>query len=212
LGIVLAFVLGSSLFRPMIKEWSDRDPRILQLDKAVEQEAFKLVVLLRLTPIFPFGMCNFILSGTSIQLKTVMLGSLLGNLPNACMHALIGSLAGPSGKAPPRMKYLMLLSAVCFGILSSVFITAVAKRALRQVVDLESTLQPDPDLAPQEGLSEDDEQTFTSFSTSDPLVNPASHDGSPQFTPEEVRVLYRTAAAVFVLFVVGVALILGIQF
>ena len=62
IGIILAFVLGRSLFRPYVQQKVLNDVRFLAIDTAIQQYGAKVVVLLRLSPIFSFGICNYIFS------------------------------------------------------------------------------------------------------------------------------------------------------
>jgi uncharacterized membrane protein YdjX (TVP38/TMEM64 family) len=201
-GIVLAFLLGRSVLRPFIAEWASKDPRIASVDQVVTEEGLKLTILLRLTPVFPFGICNYMLSSTSIELSTVMAGSLIGNLPNAVMHCLIGNLAGPTGSVPSKIRYTFLLLAVSFGLASSVYVALIAKRALRNVVTLDQaepiTLSQDPD-----------EESGHSSSSTAPLVgnNPIPESN---FTAQESLLLRRTAISTISFLFLGSILIISL--
>lgn len=149
----MAYILASSLLRKWVQELSLRDPRAHAIERALHQDGFKLIVLLRLTPVFPFGLINYLLSGSGIPLLIICFASLLGNFPNTIIQAsgtfypsnssylffLVGSLAGDTDhEMAPKLKHLTILLTCCFAAGSSIFITLVAKRALRSVVDLDT--------------------------------------------------------------------------
>ncbi|KAI8925918.1 snare associated Golgi protein-domain-containing protein [Entophlyctis helioformis] len=137
LGIVLAFALGRTLLRPWVLGTFARDVRFVAIDRALSREGWKVVVLLRLSPLFPFGLCNYLLSMTSMPVWRVMVASLFGNLPGATMYSFLGSLVGNLADTdgytvPLKTKLLTGLFSLCFCTGSVVYITLVSKRALRE--------------------------------------------------------------------------------
>jgi len=185
----------------------------------LDQDGFKLIVLLRLTPIFPFGLCNYILSASPVKLGWICLASLLGNIPNTIIHVTVGSLVGTSGgDTPPRLKHLTVLLTICFAVASSVFITLVGKRALRSVVDLEAGFQEqvpvEEDVSSDVSLSLDHRDLETGGEGEQLLVDTV--DAVPinaitaeqQFTPQEMLILKGTFSAVFLVLLIGIPLIL----
>lgn len=141
-GIILGFLIGRMCLRPWILNKYSRNTKFLAIQKALETDAFKLVVLLRLTPLFPFGICNYLLSTTNIDIKMVMLASLIGNFPGSLMHSFVGSLIKDLGdvdgyETPLRIRLITALLGVSFTILCLTYITVFGKRALRDIVDIQ---------------------------------------------------------------------------
>jgi len=85
-------------------------PRALAVDRAVEREGFKLVLLLRLSPLFPFTVLNYVLSLSRVSLRTYVVASFVGMLPGTLFYAYMGSLlstaaeltSGLSTRGPAR--------------------------------------------------------------------------------------------------------------
>ena len=82
------------------------------MDEAVGREGFKIVALLRLSPLFPFSVLNYALGLTRVRLRDFVLASWLGMLPGTALYVYLGSLftnvgdllAGspPAGHPRPR--------------------------------------------------------------------------------------------------------------
>ncbi|KAI8835892.1 snare associated Golgi protein-domain-containing protein [Chytridium lagenaria] len=163
-GLLLAFSLGRTVLRPWIEKRVRSDPSLTAIDAALSREGWKIVLLLRLSPIVPFGLCNYLLSLTSMQMYAVMFATLLGNIPGATLYSFIGSIVGSLAGAEKveidlRTKLITILFSLVFLVGSVVFITVVAKRALR-----EATLSYTPIESDGEGLgsaSEDDEESLS---------------------------------------------------
>jgi uncharacterized membrane protein YdjX (TVP38/TMEM64 family) len=83
-----------------------RDPEALAVDdtrtaravRAIGRGGFRLVVVLRLAPAFPFSILNFAFGATPTPLRHFFAGSLLGTLPSQLGYACLGAvLAWPAG-------------------------------------------------------------------------------------------------------------------
>jgi len=102
-GAALAFVAGRTVLRRMVQRRVARDPRLGALDDAVAKQGVPLVVLLRLSPLAPYNVVNYALSGTRISLTGFALASLVGMAPItfawAWAGATFGSLEGIGGRA-----------------------------------------------------------------------------------------------------------------
>ena len=63
------------------------------LDQAVASEGLKIVLLLRLSAIFPFTFLNYALGLTKISFKDFLLASIIGMFPGTLLYVYLGSLA-----------------------------------------------------------------------------------------------------------------------
>jgi len=93
LGATLAFLLG----RYVSRDWAIRKlsqyPKFSALDRAVVQSGFKIVLLTRLSPIFPFNLLNYAFGVMQVSLQDYVLGS-VGMIPAIVGYTYIGSLIG----------------------------------------------------------------------------------------------------------------------
>jgi uncharacterized membrane protein YdjX (TVP38/TMEM64 family) len=68
-------------------------PALDAVGRAVETEAFKVVLLTRLSPLFPFNLLNYAFGLSAVPFHTYVLGSWLGMLPGTLMYVYLGSAA-----------------------------------------------------------------------------------------------------------------------
>jgi len=94
LGATLAFLLGRTVFRPSMEAKMANSPRFTALQGAMEQQGFKILTLVRLSPIFPFTLVNYAFGLTRVSLGAYILGSFLGMLPGTLMYVYLGSAVG----------------------------------------------------------------------------------------------------------------------
>lgn len=212
-GILLSFMMGKSLLRPHVIKMFDKNKKVKALDNAIKNEGFKVVSLLRMTPVFPFGFCNYFLSGTGLHLRTVMLASLIGNIPGAVMNSFLGALLsakpeGDTSHSPPRIKYLLLLFTAVVTIGTFSFIGVVAKKALRGVVDLERLEEGLDSQPPSPVVSENSLDDAFSSDASDTVMIEFVQPDTTKYSRNEKRLLYFIVAACIVSISIGVPLII----
>jgi uncharacterized membrane protein YdjX (TVP38/TMEM64 family) len=98
LGAELAFVLGRTLLRERVHAWLAARPRRAAVERAIGEESFRLVFLMRLTPLVPFSALNYLLGVTPIRFGPYALATFLGMLPGTLLNCY--TLAGVRDLAP----------------------------------------------------------------------------------------------------------------
>lgn len=138
-GATCAFLLGRTLLRGWAARKVGGSPRARAIDAAVEREGFKLVLLLRLSPLFPFNLLNYALSLSRVRLGTYVLASFLGMLPATALYVYLGSLAPAAAELSSAAEgggtsRLVLYVA---GLLATVAVVVIGTRAARRALDAE---------------------------------------------------------------------------
>ncbi len=112
-GADLAFLLSRSLFRPAISRLMSGRPKISNLDQMIAQDGWKLVCLLRISPVMPFSVTSYILGLSQIKHTDYVLGT-LASLPALLGYVVMGSLtdeglsAWAEGGTPIRWILLVI--------------------------------------------------------------------------------------------------------
>ena len=74
-----------------LQDLAKKSPKFAAIDKKVGTEGFKFVGLLRLSPLLPMAVSNYLYGLTGLQFKDYMLGSWLGMLPGTAWYVMAGS-------------------------------------------------------------------------------------------------------------------------
>lgn len=93
-GACTAFALGRWLVRARVDRLAARSPTLAGLDAALAATGFRVVLLLRLAPLAPFAVLNYLLGATPLRLRDFALGTVLGSAPGLVVQVYLGSLAG----------------------------------------------------------------------------------------------------------------------
>lgn len=94
LGATCAFLVGRYLARDWVAGRIAGNERFRAVDEAVGREGWKIVLLTRLSPVFPFNLLNYAFGLTSVALKHYFLASWVGMIPGTILYVYLGSLAG----------------------------------------------------------------------------------------------------------------------
>jgi uncharacterized membrane protein YdjX (TVP38/TMEM64 family) len=141
LGAIWAFLIGRYLSRDWVRQKIEHHPKFKAIDEAVKQEGWKIVLLARLSPLFPFNLLNYALGITSVSLRDYILGS-VGMLPATVMYVYIGSLASdlaqlnlsnqPTTPETQVAQWLIQGIGLIATIAVTIYISHLAKNALER--------------------------------------------------------------------------------
>ena len=137
LGATAAFLLGRYLVRDEVARRLARYPRFSAIDGAVAREGWKIVLLTRLSPAFPFNLLNYAFGLTRVRLRDYVLASWIGMMPGTVMYVYVGSLAGDLaaiGQAE-RVRTPAEWGLYAMGLLATVAVTVYVTRLARGALD-----------------------------------------------------------------------------
>jgi uncharacterized membrane protein YdjX (TVP38/TMEM64 family) len=135
----IAFLLGRTLLRDWARTKLARFPRAGALDRALGKNSFKLVLLLRLSPVIPFSLLNYGLGVSQVPLGSYVLASLIGMLPATWLYAYLGSLATTAAalSGPARRAGGARMTVTIIGFAATVLVVVILARASRRALDEE---------------------------------------------------------------------------
>ena len=139
LGSSAAFLIARYVARSAVERRLANNPRFAALDTALGEQGWKIVLLLRLSPVFPFTMLNYSLGLTKVRFGDYFLAS-VGMLPGTLLYVYSGKLAGDvaslaGGATVERgLAYYLVLGlglAATLGV--TTLVTRMARRSLSQI-------------------------------------------------------------------------------
>lgn len=138
LGACAAFCVGRTVARGWISRKIGTSEKFVSIDNAVGRQGFKIVLLTRLSPVFPFNLLNYAFGLTKVSFWQYALASWLGMLPGTVMYVYFGaglrSLTDvAAGKvetgAAGRIFFWFGMAAT---IAVTIYVTSIARKALKQ--------------------------------------------------------------------------------
>jgi len=144
IGASLAFLVGRYIARGWVEKRIEGNPRFKAIDQAVAEEGMKIVLLTRLSPIFPFNLLNYAYGLTKVTFRDYVIGT-LGILPGTIMYVYVGSLAkdlatlgSEEVTAPSEIQWAIRMIGFIATVAVTVYVTKIARKALAKRVDTEA--------------------------------------------------------------------------
>lgn len=145
LGATLAFLIGRYVARGWVTKKIEGNTQFQAVDKAVGREGLKIVLLTRLSPVFPFNLLNYAFGITGVSLRDYVLGS-VGMIPGTIMYVYLGSLAGNlatigAGEAPsnPTITWTIRILGFLATVAVTLYVTRIARKALQESINPDQT-------------------------------------------------------------------------
>jgi uncharacterized membrane protein YdjX (TVP38/TMEM64 family) len=119
LGASVAFLAARYAVRGLVEGWLARSPRLARLDEAVAKHGWRILMITRLVPLFPFTLQNFAYGVTRIHFGVYVAVSWVCMLPGTFAYALAAS-AFAEGDDPRHVLGYLGVAAVMLVALSLV--------------------------------------------------------------------------------------------
>lgn len=145
IGASAAFLVGRYVARGWVEKQIQGNQRFQAIDEAVAREGLKIVLLTRLSPVFPFNLLNYAYGLTKVSLKDYVIGT-LGILPGTIMYVYVGSLVqdfaalgSQEVETPSTIQWVIRIVGFLATVGITVYITRIAKQALNSEISDTST-------------------------------------------------------------------------
>jgi len=143
LGATAAFLVGRYLARDVIARKIQKNEKFATIDQAVADEGWKIVLLTRLSPVFPFTLLNYAFGLTRVKLSHYVLASWIGMLPGTVMYVYLGSLVnfGAGHRRRTTGEWVLYGVGLLATVTVAVFVTRLASKALAKKIASNKTEQ-----------------------------------------------------------------------
>jgi len=144
LGAALAFLVARYIARERVVAIAQRNEKFREIDSAVGKQGAKLIFLLRLSPVIPFNLSNYLYGLTGVKFWPYVLASWIGMMPGTFLYVYIGTAgkaavsAAAGGEAVQRGWQYWTFTGVGHAatIVVTVWVTKIARDALKKTEDV----------------------------------------------------------------------------
>ncbi|GES89617.1 TVP38/TMEM64 family protein [Rhizophagus clarus] len=137
LGAFGTFIFGRYIFSDWVKAQIEKRPMFTALNSVIAEEGWKIVVMLRLTPI-PFNLISYFFSVSSIDLFPFLWATVLGVLPGTFNAVWIGSLVKSLSRIDkPKLEnkdIVIITMNIIFVACCVIGLSILGKRSLRKAM------------------------------------------------------------------------------
>ncbi|HBG27930.1 MAG TPA: hypothetical protein DDX75_12650 [Phycisphaerales bacterium] len=139
LGACAAFLIGRTIGRDWVAEKISRNEKFAAIDNAVGRQGFKIVLLTRLSPVFPFNLLNYAYGLTKVPFYKYALASWIGMIPGTIMYVYFGAgLQNLASAATGRVETaiagrIFFWLGMAAAVAVTIFVTHIARKSLNQI-------------------------------------------------------------------------------
>lgn len=134
---VVAFLLARYLMYDQVRRLSQKYSIFEALDIALSEKGFRIMCLLRMSPITPFFLLNYVAGVTTVTLTNYVL-SIFCILPGAVLYVFVGASARSltDSSENKTVTIIAVTFGVVFGVLGIALTSHYARKELNKEVDL----------------------------------------------------------------------------
>ncbi|CAH9071858.1 unnamed protein product [Cuscuta epithymum] len=151
IGAAAAFLLGRTIGRSFVTSKLKDYPQFRAVAIAIRRSGFKIVLLLRLVPLLPFNMLNYLLSVTPVPFVEYVLASWLGMMPITFALVYVGTTLKDLSDVThewgefSKTRWAFIVLGLLVSVILIICVTRVAKAALEKALaendDMEDLLE-----------------------------------------------------------------------
>jgi uncharacterized membrane protein YdjX (TVP38/TMEM64 family) len=131
IGAGVAFLLGRYLARSKVEEAAKHNPKFAAMDKAIADRGWKVVALLRLSPLIPFNLSNYLYGVTKIGFWPYLAASWAGMLPGTFLYVYLGAAGREATRGEANVwKWWLFGAGLVATIIVTIWISRVARKAM----------------------------------------------------------------------------------
>jgi uncharacterized membrane protein YdjX (TVP38/TMEM64 family) len=150
-GAIVSFLIGRYLLRDFVDHLAHRYSIFEALDAVMKENGFRIMALLRLSPIIPFNAINYISGVTSISLLSYSLAN-IAIIPGTVLFVFVGASAGcianDMGNGATA-TIVAIVVGVVFAIFAILLTSYYARRELNRIIASREAEEGDLDAAPE---------------------------------------------------------------
>lgn len=127
---VVAFEIARHLLRERIKQHYTRIGTPAAIDRALRSEGWRAVALLRLSPVIPFAVKNYLFGVSRVRMRDYAIGTFLGKLPGAVVFTALGTTGRAAMDLPPGERWALIGAGIAATFLVTWLVGRTARRRL----------------------------------------------------------------------------------
>ena len=140
LGAALAFLVARLVARDKVETIARQNEKFRRIDNAIGKEGAKLIFLLRLSPVIPFNLSNYLYGLTSVRFWSYVLASWVGMIPGTFLYVYIGvvgkaavtTAAGGEAVKHGWQYWTFTSVGLAATVIATIWVAAIARDALRK--------------------------------------------------------------------------------
>ena len=134
-SIALSFLIARYALRARVQALADSKPKFGAVDRAVGEQGWRIVALMRLSPVFPFTLQNYLFGVSAIRFWPCWIASAIFITPGTFLYVYLGFVGGTTAAAVGGGGANALrLGLQIAGLVATVVVTLVIARVATKAI------------------------------------------------------------------------------
>ncbi|HZI65915.1 MAG TPA: VTT domain-containing protein [Thermoanaerobaculia bacterium] len=139
IAAALAFLIARYVARSRVEKLARKNENFEAVDRAIAKNGGKVVLLLRISPFFPYTIANYLYGLTAVRFVPYVISTALGILPMVAIYVSIGAAgrdaveAAAGGGPGSTAEWIVFAAGVACTVVAAMIITRGAKRELATI-------------------------------------------------------------------------------
>lgn len=140
-GAILPFFIGRYLAAERVRRWVDGIPRVVSLDRAIEENGLMVTVFIRLSMVIPYNLVNWMLGPSRLRTRDYMVGN-IATLGPTILYAWWGSRLGDilavkeaGGVPKDGLWWVSMGASLVLTIGGIIWMDRIARSKLEEMID-----------------------------------------------------------------------------
>lgn len=134
----IAFFIARYAFGERIRQRLKSHPRLKRLSHGLKDDGWKIILLSRLVPGFPFKLSNYFFGLTEVSARSFFVGTIIGVMPFTISNVYIGSVASRLTKLSDRefetWEWALYGLGLIVAVLLTLWIVHLARKAMHRTL------------------------------------------------------------------------------
>jgi uncharacterized membrane protein YdjX (TVP38/TMEM64 family) len=131
-GAGVAFLIARYVAHDKVAAALENHPKFKAVGKAIDEEGWKVVGLVRLSPQIPFAMTNYFFGVTNVGFWPFVMTTAIGVAPATFIYVNLGAM-GHGVTGGDELRWIVLIVGLIAGIVAGVLIARKAREKLQAV-------------------------------------------------------------------------------
>lgn len=154
-GSAIAYLIARHLMRDTVDAWIGRSRHLRAVEDAVNEEGWHVVALVRLSPLLPFNVQNYLFGITHIRFWPYVWATFFGILPGTVFDVYLGSIGSRPLDERSPLEWIVVGTGLVATAVLVWLVGRKAKQRLESGVDLSAAAPGSPADAPSPQATRD---------------------------------------------------------
>ena len=133
IAAAIAFLISRYVARDKVMSLAEKYPKFKAIDKAIGEDSLRVVAIMRLSPLMPFALSNYLYGLTSVKFRSYVVGSFFGMMPGTFAYVSAGTATRQVAEgALGGSAVLSTLFGVGLAIFSAGYVGKLATKAVEE--------------------------------------------------------------------------------